>query len=484
MDNVAIDIHSNKLLDWLISRRQCSKDWQKSVATIREKISHAIQDMPENEAIVELLQGSYINYFHCKEIVEILKETEADTKNIFGYYSSQRMKDWQEILSLYEKDSVYLAESAQYLQRLVQYEIPGLRKQVAKCEQNTGEFERKERDYARQATDSRRNYENELAKMGLKGENIRKELINLAAGLPEFLAEITTHIAKLADPVAYYAEFRKYTDPSAADEQFLPLVNLLIGRGRDITVYEWKHGKEPTSVERPTLAYDEPQGNGKENGGDTNGDDIDFGDEDAIDFGDDVDLDIVVVGDEKGVADDGVARGDEALTLLESRDTRALIVAELDELLSFLSFRNIDDMSSSASDVYLAAITVRPEAVAKVKTNDIEQWIGAVSSIISAVTDSQKTHLFKIRSSPQYVEELAAQLEQKRLLEQRYHRLEALMVEKQKAAVDEARKKQEYADMLADNARTLHAQVESEISSRYNNREVNIMGEISAVLYS
>lgn len=36
-----------------------------------------------------------INYFHCKEIVEILKETEKDSKNIFGYYSSQRMKDWQ-----------------------------------------------------------------------------------------------------------------------------------------------------------------------------------------------------------------------------------------------------------------------------------------------------------------------------------------------------------------------------------------------------
>lgn len=48
--------------------------------------------------------------------------------------------------------------------------------------------------------------------MSLKGENVRKELINLAAGLPEFLAEITTRIVKLADPVAYYAEFRKYTE--------------------------------------------------------------------------------------------------------------------------------------------------------------------------------------------------------------------------------------------------------------------------------
>lgn len=33
-----------------------------------------------------------IHYFHCLRIVEILKGTEASTKNIFGRYSSQRMK--------------------------------------------------------------------------------------------------------------------------------------------------------------------------------------------------------------------------------------------------------------------------------------------------------------------------------------------------------------------------------------------------------
>ena len=33
-----------------------------------------------------------INYFHCCRIIELLKVSEADTKNMFGYYSSQRMK--------------------------------------------------------------------------------------------------------------------------------------------------------------------------------------------------------------------------------------------------------------------------------------------------------------------------------------------------------------------------------------------------------
>lgn len=78
------------------------------------------------------------------QIVNILKETEKDSKNFLGYYSSQRMKDWQEVINLYQSDAVYLAEAAQILQRLVQYEIPALKKQIVKCNQGAevGAFER------------------------------------------------------------------------------------------------------------------------------------------------------------------------------------------------------------------------------------------------------------------------------------------------------------------------------------------------------
>ncbi|KAI2583724.1 CDK5 regulatory subunit associated protein 3 [Homo sapiens] len=48
--------------------------------------------MPESEEIAQLLSGSYIHYFHCLRILDLLKGTEASTKNIFGRYSSQRMK--------------------------------------------------------------------------------------------------------------------------------------------------------------------------------------------------------------------------------------------------------------------------------------------------------------------------------------------------------------------------------------------------------
>ncbi len=65
--------------------------------------------MPEHDEIKRLLGSSCIylifsfpsrnlffsvdlDYFCCLKIVEILKETEKESKNMFGMYSSQRMK--------------------------------------------------------------------------------------------------------------------------------------------------------------------------------------------------------------------------------------------------------------------------------------------------------------------------------------------------------------------------------------------------------
>lgn len=163
--NIPIDINTTKLLDWLVSRRHIPKDWQERVLKIREKINNAIQDMPEHDGIVKLVSGQHINYFHCLKIVDILKETEKDTKNIFGRYGSQRMKDWQDVIASYQNDNVYLAEVgckangtvlaarfgfffkvASILIRNVSYEIPSLKKQVQKLEQLQGESERKIKD--------------------------------------------------------------------------------------------------------------------------------------------------------------------------------------------------------------------------------------------------------------------------------------------------------------------------------------------------
>ena len=100
--------------------------------------------MPEHEGIKKLLTGSNINYFHCLKIIDILKETEKDSKNFFGSYGSQRMKDWQQIVKMYEGDNIYLAEAASVISQNVCYEGPGLKKAIAKCDTSEQDCDKKE----------------------------------------------------------------------------------------------------------------------------------------------------------------------------------------------------------------------------------------------------------------------------------------------------------------------------------------------------
>ncbi|VDN53592.1 unnamed protein product [Dracunculus medinensis] len=205
-----IDIQCNKLLDWLISRRHCNKDWEKGVMDIRRRIGEAVQDMPEDEKVVDLLKGQYIHYFQCLKIIEILKETEKDSKNFLGFYSSQRMNDWLQICQMYEKDNIGLAEASQMLIRLVHYKIPDLKRRIQKCDQNLIICELKEKDYNKLAEEARRQYEKDLQKMGIKGKNINYEISELVMDLPKFFNEIAQEIYSLKDAIDYYDDFSRY----------------------------------------------------------------------------------------------------------------------------------------------------------------------------------------------------------------------------------------------------------------------------------
>jgi hypothetical protein len=72
--------------------------------------------MPDVPELTTLLAGTYITYFHCLRIVELLRVSEADTRNIFGRYSSQRMTDWVEIVKLFQANNAYLGECSQLIQ--------------------------------------------------------------------------------------------------------------------------------------------------------------------------------------------------------------------------------------------------------------------------------------------------------------------------------------------------------------------------------
>uniref|UniRef100_A0A7N8YPI4 CDK5 regulatory subunit associated protein 3 n=1 Tax=Mastacembelus armatus TaxID=205130 RepID=A0A7N8YPI4_9TELE len=472
IQNLPIDIQTSRLLDWLLDRRHCNLKWQSAVKTIREKINTAIQDMPENEEIKQLLSGSYIHYFHCLRIVEILKGTEASSKNIFGRYSSQRMKDWQEIVSLYEADNVgtHLSELASLLIRNVSYEGPALRKQLAKAQQLQQELSRREVECQSSAADLRERYYAACKQYGITGENVARELQALVKDLPAVLEKVGKDAMKLEEQIQLYTAFTDFV--CEWSEPVLPMLTFVQKRG-NTTFYEWRTGKVPTVVERPVVEEAPPETVTEDminwgdfgKGTDTQG----ITAEDGIDWG--ISLERVY----HHVGPDGVARGEDALTILENSQSRSQFIDELMELEVFLTQR-LSEMADEGDVVAMSQFQLAPSVIQGQTREHIQKMLSTVQDLLGRLTSLRMQYLFMIQASPRYVERVTEVLRQKMKQAEILVLKGATMVEKRQEALEEQSRLEPRVDLLAGHTRELQKRIEADISKRYHNRPVNLMG--------
>lgn len=495
IQNLPIDIQTSKLLDWLVDRRHCNLKWQSAVKVIREKINAAIQDMPENEEIKELLSGSYIHYFHCLRIVEILKKTEASSKNIFGRYSSQRMKDWQEIVTLYEGDSVYLAELASLLSRNVSYEGPALRKQIAKAQQLQQELSRREVECQSSAADLRERYYAACKQYGITGEKVARELQALVKDLPAVLDEVGRDAVKLDEQIKLYIAFTNFV--CEWSEPVLPMLTFVQKKG-NTTFYEWRTGQVPTVVERPTVeeapletATDDTidwgdfgtssdtqglnHGIQVEEGIDW-GISLESGDTGGIDWGDGepapIEIEVVEAGTD---CPEGVARGEDALSILENPQSRSQFIDELMELEVFLMQR-LTEMSEEGDVVAMSQFQLAPSVIQGQTPDHVQQMLSEVRSILGRLTTLRMQHLFMILASPRYVERVTEMLRQKLKQADILVLKGVAMSEKRQEILEEQSRLEPRVDLLTGCTKELQKLIEADISKRYHNRPVNLMG--------
>ncbi|XP_030382960.1 CDK5RAP3-like protein [Scaptodrosophila lebanonensis] len=507
---IPIDIHTLKLQDWLISRRIVPKNIQAAVKDIHGKIGNALQDMPSNEQLIKLLTGTNINYFHVKEIIEILKQTEKDTKSVFGTYGSQRMKDWQEILRLYEKNSTYLAEAAQIYVRNINYEIPGLRKQMTKLEQQTDECLKRAHDLNKPEAQLLSEHTALLQQLGVKGDNLQAEFVEVLAGLPELYNKSIKDIGRVQAAIDIYAEV-------SGQQQGLPILRHLVEHG-NTTVYQYIHKEAPLNVEEPAIKLSFSEANTKKDSvGENATNEIDFGTDDnggtsstvsgeMIDYGDlgnsdlpesdngnidwgiesaptdavEINFDIPI--EEYGIVvegtgmDGGTAKGEQAYTLLDSPNYRDRFLDEIYELEAFLRLRlyELNHLETSSNIMFTLM-----DNVGSHDSQDVRKLLSDVEKIIKQTSDEQTRHLFQLKHSPKYADLLATKLKQMTNAVEKVRNTREVL---KKRAVDLREERQQLnpvLDELIAQTRVLQSHIEKDISKRYKNRVVNIMGGVN-----
>ncbi|XP_024883737.1 CDK5 regulatory subunit-associated protein 3 [Temnothorax curvispinosus] len=507
--DIPIDINAGKLLDWLINRRHCNKNWHTNILTIRQKINDAIQNMPAHDGIASLLSGAYINYFYCIKIVEILKETEADTKNLFGRYGSQRMKDWQEILRLYEKDNVYLAEAAQILIRNVNYEVPSIKKQIQKLEQSLTEFEKKEAEYKKSENIAHTEYNALCKQLGITGySTVRRELMDKVKELSEIYQKVAEKTKSLDKVVEFYSAFVEFTFGQQYDSNCVSIIKYVIEKG-NTTMFEYTYGEVPASIIEPPLNIkaDEDESNGRSSL-DTNV--IDFGNLDLqreIDFGEEVDLDTgddIDWGDENaeqptaaeiycnisleesGIVveasghEGGVATGSEAHTILDNPTTRSEFINQLFELEAFMKLRLYEFKGDDRNNLLSFSQMQDASSILQLSTIETTQnMLDNIQVILSEILHSNVHHLHNIKHYPRYVDVVAATLKQKLNLIDRMVTQQESMRQKQDDTQNQIDKLRPLLKLVVQRTKELQTEIEQDISKKYKNRKVYLTGGVN-----
>uniref|UniRef100_A0ACB8EUY2 CDK5 regulatory subunit-associated protein 3 n=1 Tax=Sphaerodactylus townsendi TaxID=933632 RepID=A0ACB8EUY2_9SAUR len=413
------------------------------------------------------------------------------------------LQDWQEIVSLYEKDNTYLAELANLLVRNVSYEVPSLKKQISKCQQLQQEYSRKEEECQLAAIEMRERFYSSCKQYGITGDDVRRELLALVQDLPSQLDEIGAGAKGLLEAIDLYQACVQFVCESST-EQVVPLLRHMQARG-NTTIYEWRRGVKPASVERPKTeqareSVDQEAIDWGDLGVESVPEAVDYGisveeaseeidwgisleadaqesDAAGIDGGDRSAADTaqIVVLDAGSKAPEGTARGPDALSLLETPETRNQFIDELMELEIFLSQR-IVETSEEADILSVSQFQLAPPILQDQTKGKLEAMVAALQDLIGRMTSLRMQHLFMILASPRYVDRVTELLRQKLKQADLLLLKKELMIQKRQEALEEQAALEPKLDLLVQKTKELQKLIEADVSKRYSGRPVNLMG--------
>ncbi|KAI7844631.1 hypothetical protein COHA_001721 [Chlorella ohadii] len=207
-----LDVNYAKLPEWLVDRKQVPADWSRKLQAIQTKAAEAVAELPPG--FLGQFEGGEegLDYFLARQVLAKLSETAE--KGLLGGLKGTA-GSWEKVVKAYEYNLIYVAEAAQALCRNADYEIPFLKKQAAKCQQQLADLERKKADAQKSAAAAAADFQQarcrrrvvECRQLGIDSRDIRGGLLGLTAELPALAGAAVDALQAdgITQGIAYYA---------------------------------------------------------------------------------------------------------------------------------------------------------------------------------------------------------------------------------------------------------------------------------------
>ena len=207
-DDLPIDVHYDKLIDWLVDRKKVAKDWRKKLACVHAKLSELARELPgaltrahglgvPDASLVESGTGEPPRWDYFRAVLvrdrivagADLRVSDADdekpasandasatdtderessskekekTRGLFGRLTG-KAKAWDDVVRAYEKDALHLPECGATMTRATDHETPFLRREREKLAKRLVDSERRETEHRRSATVAKEKFSEKCA---------------------------------------------------------------------------------------------------------------------------------------------------------------------------------------------------------------------------------------------------------------------------------------------------------------------------------
>lgn len=180
------------------------------------------------------------------------------------------------------------------------------------------------------------------------------------------------------------------------------------------------------------------------------------------------------------MGDDGIAQGSDALTMMDYPHTRNSYIDEVLELQAFLNQR-LKEMEDDTSVLSSNQFQSSEDILQRQSRDSIQAMKNQVDDIVDILTSIKIQNLFLIKASPRYVERLTESLQHKlKLSEKMQASCKAVVTRQQEAAALQSQLEPKL-DVIVTKTKQLQKQISEEISKKYDNRIVNVMGEVNSI---
>ena len=199
-DDLPVDIHHRKFAQWLVDRRKAPKDWHDKLRAILLKVDALARNLPATltRCTGECVPDPHIlapsdgvepvrwDYYRARLVRDKIiagastvkdatnddaegalsgafsgadtavhdaggkETTETRTRGLFGRLAG-KAREWDDIVRMYERDNIHLAEAQMTMNQLVDYDVPHHKSHAQRRGKQLADLERRESEHRRAA---------------------------------------------------------------------------------------------------------------------------------------------------------------------------------------------------------------------------------------------------------------------------------------------------------------------------------------------